>query len=196
MPDPTLNPEDRATLLRTARRAIERGVTQHRPLRPSPLDYPPPLREPRASFVTLHHAQRLRGCIGALRPTQPLVCDVAEHAHAAALRDPRFDPVTPDEIPGLRVQVSVLSPLHPIAFTSEADLLQQLVPRVDGVVIEEPSILPGFHGKKGTFLPSVWQTFPDPREFLSQLKLKAGLPEDYWSTALRAYRYSVESVEE
>lgn len=149
--------------------------------------YPAALRRPAATFVTLKRTGELRGCIGGLTAKQALVLDVAENAAAAALRDPRFYPLTFDELVGLHIHISVLSALAPLTFSSEAELLAQLRPGVDGLLLEVGATY------RGTFLPSVWDTLRDPADFLVQLKRKAGLPGDYWSAELRVSRYTTES---
>jgi AmmeMemoRadiSam system protein A len=178
---------DLRALLEVARSSIESGLRTGRPLAPDPLSYPEPLRAVRASFVTLHRDAELRGCIGGLEPLRPLVADVAEHAFAAAFRDPRFAPLVEEELAGLAVSISVLSTLEPLAVASEDELLAWLRPGVDGLVLEA-------NGRRGTFLPAVWESLPDPRTFLRELKRKAGLAPDFWSEALRVRRYTVESV--
>ena len=112
----------------------------------------------------------------------PLVEDVARNAGNAAFRDPRFDPVRPEEIPGLKLKLSVLSPPEPFPVESEDDLLAQIRPGVDGIILKEG-------GRRATFLPAVWDMVASPREFIGQLKRKAGLPEDYWSDRMEVFRY-------
>lgn len=170
-------------LLDIARRSIEEG----RSLEIDPSDYPKPLRAIRSSFVTLRLDGELRGCIGSLQADRPLVADVASSAFKAAYEDPRFSPVTPEERGRLELHVSVLSPAEPISFTSEEDLLAQLRPGVDGLVLEES-------GLRATFLPDVWQSLPQPRDFLARLKEKAGLPATYWSPRIRVSRYTTRSI--
>jgi AmmeMemoRadiSam system protein A len=150
-------------------------------------DYAAPLRERRASFVTLHVDARLRGCIGTLEARRRLVEDVADNAWRAAFRDPRFPALTWPEYERLKIHIALLSPPEPMQFASEEELLAQLRPRVDGLILEE-----GHY--RGTFLPSVWEQLPEPREFLRQLKRKAGLPSDYWSERIRVQRYTTESI--
>ena len=188
-PRPAAGGADARRLLDVARASIRSGLERGRPLRPDPLAYPAPLRELRASFVTLHLEAELRGCVGGLEPVRPLVTDVAEHAFAAAFRDPRFPPLAAAELAQLDVHVSVLSLLEPLAFASEEDLLAKLRPGVDGLLLEAG-------GRRGTFLPAVWEQLPEPREFLRHLKRKAGLAPDFWSDALEVRRYTVESVGE
>lgn len=148
--------------------------------------YPAALQAERASFVTLTIDHQLRGCIGVLEAIRSLVVDVAANAFAAAFEDRRFAPLAAGEYPRLTIHISVLSPPAAMSFVSEADLLRQLRPMADGLVLEE-------QGYRGTFLPSVWETLPEPREFLRHLKRKAGLPEDYWTASLRVSRYTTES---
>lgn len=175
-------------LLDVAKASIEHGLAHRSPLTVNPLDYPPPLREVRASFVTLTIHHQLRGCIGTLTAIRPLISDVAYHAHAAAFSDPRFAPLQHSELRHLEIHISVLSLPAPLHFTSEADLLHQLRPGIDGLILKDgPHI--------GTFLPSVWESLPNPRDFLQHLKQKAGLSPTYWSNTLTIQRYTTESIE-
>ena len=183
--DHTLSPADRATLLDVARASIQHGLRHRQALAVNPGDYPETLRPLRATFVTLEIGGQLRGCIGALTAYQPLVQDVAAHAYAAAFEDPRFAELRPDELPKLEIFISVLSPPEPMQFSSEEDLLKQVRPGVDGLILE-------FHHYRATFLPAVWESLPDPYVFLAQLKHKAGLPLDFWSPELRVERYTTE----
>ncbi len=182
----SLKPEARAALLAVARDSIRQGLTTGHPLSVALSEYALEMREPRASFVTIDMEQRLRGCIGHLQAVQPLVEDVAENAFAAAFRDPRFAPLKAEEFPLLAIHISVLSPAEPIAFSSEADLIAKLRPGIDGLILEDGTA-------RGTFLPSVWDSLPDPRDFLAQLKRKAGLPASHWSPDLKISRYRTES---
>jgi uncharacterized protein len=142
------------------------------------------LRGSGACFITLMQQNRLRGCIGTLRAHRALVEDVHHNAIAAAFRDPRFTPVTLTELEAISVEVSVLSPMAPLAFRSERDVLDLLRPGVDGLVFEY-----GRH--ESTFLPQVWERFTDPAEFMAHLKYKAGLPPDFWDGEVKLHRYTV-----
>ena len=184
--DFAFSPADRGALLNLARASIRAGLEGGEP-RVRATDYPAGLQAPRASFVTLNVAAQLRGCIGTLEAHQPLVLDVAQNAFAAAFRDPRFPALGRDEFARIEIHISILSVPEPVAFASEADLLARLRPGVDGLIIEE-----GY--RRGTFLPAVWESLPEPGEFLRQLKRKAGLPADYWSAGIRIRRYTVESI--
>ena len=189
MPSPepqTLDADTRSFLLDLARRSIAHGLEQGRPLAPDPGDCDGRLHEPRATFVTLHEGGRLRGCIGHLEPILPRVRDVADNAFAAAFRDPRFPPVALPELPLLSIEISVLTPATPLAFSSEADLIARIEPGRDGLILAA-------RGVRGTFLPSVWESLPKPGDFLRHLKMKAGLPPDYWSDDVRVWHYRTES---
>ncbi len=149
----------------------------------------PWLDEYGACFVTLTRDGELRGCIGTLEAHRPLRLDVRENAAMAAFRDPRFLPLSREELEAVRVEVSLLSPTAAIAAASEAEVLDQLRPHVDGVVFE-------FAQYRSTFLPQVWEQLPEPAEFMAQLKRKAGLAMDFWSDAVRLSRYTVSKWKE
>ncbi len=176
---------EREALVALARASIEKGLCGQEP-RVEALEHPERLRPPGASFVTLYIEGALRGCIGTLVAYRPLVADIADNAWNAAFRDPRFPVLTWPEFRRLDIHLSLLSAPEPISVSSEQELLAELRPGVDGLVIEEGS-------KRGTFLPSVWQQLSEPVEFLRQLKRKAGLPVDYWSSGMRVSRYTVVS---
>ena len=142
------------------------------------------LREPAATFVTLRWHGHLQGCIGSIEPRRSLLDDIKHNAVAAALHDPRAAHLDLDQVGELDVEVSLLSPLQPIHFTSEEDALAQLRPGVDGVVI-------AYGGDRATFLPQVWSSLPDKVEFMRQLKRKAGLPGHFWHPSLKVYRFTV-----
>lgn len=175
-------------LLDLARASIRHGLQEGRPLTVTLEGLAAELVVPRASFVTLAKGGRLRGCIGSLEAWRPLVVDVAENAFAAAFRDPRFPPVRADEADDLEIHLSLLTPAIAMTFSSEADLLAQLRPGVDGLILQEGPY-------RSTFLSSVWAELATPQLFLAQLKRKAGLPADYWSPSVRILRYTTEMVE-
>ncbi len=181
-----MTPENRRLLLDLARRSIAHGLDQGGPLPIDPADYPEPLCARLAAFVTLNLGGKLRGCIGHLEAVEPLVRDVADNAYAAAFRDPRFAPLAHRELPDLEIHISVLTPPEPMSFTSEADLLAQIRPGIDGLILTDGQA-------RGTFLPSVWESLPKARDFLNQLKRKAGLPTNHWSDRVQVARYTTES---
>ncbi len=176
-------------MLALARASIACGLQHDHPLAVTVTDYEAPLQSVRCCFVTLHKQGELRGCIGALGASRPLVTDIAEHAYGAAFQDPRFPPLQKEELALLTISISILSPRQELLFSSEAELLAQLTPFRDGIVLEDGN-------RRATFLPEVWQQLPDKQDFWQQLKRKAGLSPDHWSQALRAFRYSTEAFSE
>lgn len=149
----------------------------------------PALASPAATFVTLTQNGALRGCIGSLEAYRPLAQDVAENAIAAAFRDPRFSPLGDDELERTRIEVSLLEKPEPLDFKDEADALAQLRPGLDGLILT--------HGnRRATFLPQVWESLAEPQRFLSQLKLKAGLPAYFWDEDIALARYGVQKWKE
>lgn len=178
--------EEIRSLLEVAGRSIDYGLERQSPLPVDPAGYPEKLRAIRATFVTLTIDRQLRGCIGVLEARHPLVVDVANNAYSAAFNDPRFPPLSASERKRLDIKISVLTPPEPLAVASEADLLERIRPYRDGLILEE-----GYH--RGTFLPAVWESLPEPSDFVRHLKQKAGLSPDYWSDAIRISRY--EAVE-
>ena len=172
-------------LLDTARASIQEGLECGQPLAVNA--YPEsPFATPGACFVTLKTGDQLRGCIGSLEAHRPLIIDVAENAYAAAFQDPRFAPLTRSELDNLNLSLSILTPAESMTFGSQEDLLGQLRPGIDGLILQAGA-------RRGTFLPSVWESLPQADRFLSHLKLKAGLPEDYWSDGVQVWRYRTES---
>ena len=150
---------------------------------------PAVLQQEGASFVTLHLNGQLRGCIGSLVARRPLAEDVRDNALAAAFHDFRFPPLTAPEFGDIDISVSVLGGAESLPVDSEADAVQQLIPGLDGVILD-------FQGRRGTFLPQVWQQLPHAGEFLTQLKRKAGLPPDFWHPDIRLSRYRVQEYAE
>ena len=142
------------------------------------------ITQPGATFITLTHEGRLRGCIGSLSRQRTLAEDVLANAEAAAFRDPRFAPLTAAEWPQTQTEVSLLSGAKPIRFGDEDELLDAITPFEDGLILEA-------EGRRGTFLPQVWEQIPDKREFLAHLKQKAGLPAGTRITRCRVLRYRV-----
>jgi hypothetical protein len=188
-PDPVaVAPDLGAALLSRARNTIRRalGLPADEAEPPNPA-----LSQPGATFVTLHDTRgALRGCIGSLEAWRTLDEDLRHNAEAAALRDPRFKPLTRSEWEaGLQVEVSLLEAPQPLpAFRSQAQALALLNPGQDGLIFE-------WRGHRATFLPQVWAQLPTPAAFMAALKHKAGLAADFWADDVRLSRYRVRSFE-
>ena len=170
-------------LLRLARRTIADACRRGLPPEVEPRSYPPAFMEQRATFVTLQKHDDLRGCIGSLQPRRSLVEDVVHNAFAAAFRDFRFQPVAETELNDIHVEISILSPTEPMTVESEDDLLAQLRPGTDGLIIESGS-------RSATFLPQVWEQLADPKEFLNHLRRKAGMADNEWPDDMKCLRYT------
>lgn len=175
--------EHKTLLLQIARDAISKWLDGEKSS--SVENMPNELMVERATFVTLEIDDQLRGCIGMLEACRPLAEDVAKNACAAAFNDPRFPSLSRAELDSLEIHISILSPPEEMTFSSEADLLAQIRPGVDGLILQE-----GTH--RGTFLPSVWEELPQKEQFLAHLKFKAGLSGVYWSNTLQVFRYTTE----
>ncbi|HSR20221.1 MAG TPA: AmmeMemoRadiSam system protein A [Anaerolineales bacterium] len=189
MNDPLTN-DEKQVLLKLAREALEGCVRSGALPRLDLERLPARLRETGASFVTLTKDGQLRGCIGALEPSQPLAADVYEHAAAAALDDPRFEPVGPDELPKIEIEISRLTTPQDLDYADPLDLLQKLRPGLDGVVLRD-------RGRRATFLPQVWDKIPDKAAFLDQLCAKMGVTPDAWRTRhMQVQTYRVEEFHE
>ncbi|MBS1200528.1 MAG: amrA [Proteobacteria bacterium] len=175
-------------LLPLARRSIVEGLGR-RAAAPVPAGppLPPPLMEPAATFVTLRRLGQLRGCRGLLEPIRPLAWDVWHNAWASAFDDPRFPPLAASELEDLEIGISILSALERVRADTESALLGSIEPGRHGLVI-------ALGPRRATFLPQVWGSLPDPGRFLGELKSKAGLPRDFWSPQMEAWRYTTRSV--
>jgi AmmeMemoRadiSam system protein B/AmmeMemoRadiSam system protein A len=148
----------------------------------------PWLRELRASFVSVKVDGALRGCVGTLEAHRPLVDDVAANARGAATMDARFAPLREREHDRMELEVSVLSRPRRIAFEEHGELISQLVPGEDGLLLEHGE---GEKMRRSTFLPQVWESLPDPEQFIQELKRKAGLAPETRTTACAVKRYRV-----
>ena len=181
---------DRAELLGIARRALEEGV-YGRPLARLNLEaLPKRLRENGACFVTLYCGDQLRGCVGSLEPRQPLAEEVRVQAVAAALQDYRFPRVKIEDLPGLKLSISILTGPRKLAYGCPEELLSRLQLGIDGLVLKD-----GF--RRATFLPQVWDKIPDKALFLSTLCQKMGASENLWRLKiLEVLTYQAEEIHE
>lgn len=189
-PASRLTQPERALLLELARRTLGEHCVSGRPPDVDPAALARPLRQPRACFVTLLKHGELRGCVGNLLPREALYLAVMHNACGAAFRDNRFAPVSPEEIPDLQIEISVLAEPQKVTFRSPEDLLGQLRPGVDGVILK-------VGGRTATFLPQVWEKVSGPVEFMDALAHKAMLPGSAWRAPTAVVlTYQVEHFEE
>ena len=169
-----LNKKEKKFLLDLARKSIKHYLEKGTKLDVKPSDVPTKrLTEDGACFVSLHINEELRGCIGSLEAHRPLVMDIIDNSLACAFGDPRFYPLTKDELSKVKISISVLTKPEPFLVKGPDDLLKKLVPGKHGLILEQGIA-------RATFLPVVWEQLPEKEEFLSHLSMKAGLSPDGW----------------
>ena len=162
-----LSEEGRRDLLILARRSLEAHFRGEPPPRLAS-DRAEMFGESRGLFVTLRKRGELRGCIGTLAPHGDLSRDIAEYALRAALEDPRFPPMSPEELPDCQIEISVLTPPEPISSPEEIEIGR------DGLILES-------RGRRGLLLPQVATEWGfDAEKFLSEVSRKAGLQPEAW----------------
>jgi len=175
-PEQEYSQEERELLLRIAHGSIE-AAAEKSEFHPGPVTTH--LQEPRGAFTTIHLHGQLHGCVGYILPTLPLYATVSETAASAAMNDPRFVPLTPQEAKQVKVEISVLSKPFPIR-------AEQVQPGVHGLIISDGR-------RRGLLLPQVapehgW----DAEQFLSHTCLKARLPADAWRKGARVEAFTAE----
>ncbi|MBN2546950.1 MAG: AmmeMemoRadiSam system protein A [Spirochaetes bacterium] len=186
----TINTKDQEFLLKLARNTIIKKTVKNSLTKDEINSLSGVLKEKRGCFVTLNKHGDLRGCIGYILPIQPLYQAVIDNAYNAAFSDPRFNPVTKDEIDDIHIEISVLTIPEKLNYKDKDDLLNKLKPDIDGVILKL-----GY--RSSTFLPQVWEQLPSKEEFLSHLCMKAGLSFDEWQKGkLEIEIYKVEAFEE
>lgn len=169
-------------LLNIARISLKQAIKDKKTYSPSRRSYPEDIFNRGASFVTLEKNGELRGCIGSVLPTISIAQDVSDNAYAAALSDKRFPPVSAEELPLIKLKISLLSNFYEIKYQNERDLLSKIKEQQDGVIIRDGN-------RQGVFLPSVWEQIPEKEEFFKQLKIKAGMNPNYWNNRIKVYRF-------
>jgi AmmeMemoRadiSam system protein A len=178
-----LSAADQELLFRVARDSIQarlKGETAVLPPAASPI-----LSQPRGVFVTLTLQNRLRGCIGYLEAAKPLLAAVQEMAAAAAFNDPRFPPLRQEELAGLELEISILTPMQTIKNIEEIQVGRH------GLYLEQGPY-------RGLLLPQVATQYGwDRLTFLKQTCVKAGLPPDAWENpATRISIFSADIIHE
>lgn len=184
-----LKPFEEPILIGLASESIKYGLKTHQAGHAMLTKLPPILHHRCATFVTLNKQHELRGCIGSLEVKYPVAEDVVRNAYASAFQDPRFKPLEADELNDISIEISLLSPLAPISYKTEEDLILQLRPGIDGVLIADNQY-------RGVFLPLVWNKIPDRMLFWQALKQKARMPLNYWSPNVKAWRFTTRIIEQ
>jgi len=169
----TIVEPDRNYLLSLSRRTLENCAKNL----PSPEvphgEITPGLLVTNHCFTTLRIGKALRGCIGSIVPNEKLYLRIIDSTESAATRDPRFNPVQPDEVENIHLKIAVLTKSEPLEHSGPDDLLEKLVPFRHGVILRQ-----GWNA--ATYLPQVWHYVADKEQFLSELCLKAHLPSHAW----------------
>lgn len=178
-----LNKIDEALIFDVIHKSIEQGLETGKAFKPDIKGISEKLHKNYAVFVTLKLKGQLRGCIGTTEAHMPLINAAAQYAHAAAFSDPRFKPLTNDEYKNIEISLSILTPAVHFDFDDEQDLINKLRPEVDGLIISK-------NNARATFLPVVWESLKDPKQFVSELKRKAGIPAS--ESPEEAWRYTAE----
>jgi len=181
-----LDASERAELLRLAREQLVAAAAGGGMIEVDETTLPPRLLRPESAFVTLSSDGALRGCmIDDFAAHEPLYRNVLRNTVLVANGDDRFPAVVPEEIDDIRIAISVLTPPEVLEFADPDGLIAKLEPGIDGVILTVDDAT-------STYLPEVWETFPDPVDFLSHLSEKAGLAADRWREApypaIKTYR--------
>ena len=184
-----INAGERRQLLKIARQSIETGLENGQALRLKGTDFDGLLAATLGAFVTLTQGDSLRGCMGALQSADPLAQTTAACAFNAAFKDPRFTQLDAGEAKDIRIEISILSEMETLSVSDRDNLLRQLQPGIDGLLMEDGQY-------RSTFLPKVWEKIDSPTDFLRHLMTKAGLPGDYWSQTIQFSRYHTVSFAE
>lgn len=150
-------------------------------------DIPPVFNQLGACFVTLEKQGNLRGCIGSIIAHRPLIDDLIKNAQNSAFSDSRFSPLEKDEFKDLSIEVSLLSEPEKMSFKDEQDLLEQIKPLVDGIIVKDGPY-------QAVYLPSVWEQLPEKETFLKSLKIKAGLAPQHFSNTFEGFRFTTEYI--
>lgn len=185
-----LSEEEGNFLIKLARESIESYIMRRKAM-DVPENTPESLKEYMGAFVTLNEKGLLRGCIGYFEPIKPLVNAVIEVAISAALNDPRFPPVTADELDDIKLEVSVLTKPELIEVNKPEEYMNKIKIGEDGLIIERDQY-------KGLLLPQVaveqeWNV----EEFLYNTCTKAGLTADCWIyNDVKIYKFNAQIFNE
>ncbi len=182
--------EQKKLILDIAKAAIKEAVLKKPVIKKEEIIKNNPwLLEKGAVFVTINEFNQLRGCIGSIIAHQSLIDDIIHNAKAAALNDPRFTPVTPQELDKLEIEVSILTPPKPLPYSNVEDLRQKIKPGIHGVILH-------YNGYQATYLPSVWEQIPNFDLFFSSLCQKAGMMPNCLSLHPQIYVYEAIKIKD
>ena len=185
-----LSSEQKRVILQIAKDAIKEAVLGVKLIDKEALIKKYPwLKQKGAVFVTINEFNNLRGCIGSIVAHQSLIDDIIHNAKAAALSDPRFKPLSKEELDKIEVEVSLLTPPKPLPYKDIEDLKRKVRVGVDGIILN-------YKGYQATYLPSVWEQLPNFELFFSSLCQKAGLPSNCLEYHPQIYRYEAIKIKD
>lgn len=174
-------------LLKIAKVSLNEAVITHKAFKPERENYDDILFNRGAAFINLYKNGELRGSSGALLPSEAVAFVVAQNTYMAALEDKNFTPISKEELPQIKISLSLLTGFERIVYNNEADLLKMIQVGSDGLVIRDGN-------RQGVFLPSEWKKYPKPQEFLNNLKIKTGMSPAYWSNRIKVYRFKAVEI--
>jgi AmmeMemoRadiSam system protein A len=149
----------------------------------------PILNEPLACFVTLYLEDELRGASGCVKPESSLLDTIIHHAKIAAFQDPRFTPLSTSEYLHVRIELSLLTPLHHLTYSTLSTLKEQITPMQDGVYVQHAQ-------KQSAFLPQVWQQLESFESFFTYLLKEIDLSPDALPADLQVYTFQIEKEQD
>lgn len=142
---------------------------------------------PRATFITLKKNGRLRGCIGSLVASRELYNDLVINAQKAAFQDPRFEPLSLEELDEITIEISLLSDAILQRYDTVEQLKNNVKIGVDGIILK-------YKDKQATFLPQVWEQINNFEDFFSQLSKKGGFDIGCLQDGALVYKYQVQKI--
>lgn len=179
---------ERQQMMSAVRETILHGINYGTMIEIEHKQFNDSLLVPGSAFVTLTMDGLLRGCVGSIETTEPLIDSLIYNAFNAAFDDPRFFPVSQDEFSLIDIELAIIGQRTPLACTSIKDLAIQLRPGIDGLIIIAEDSEPA------TFLPSVWNQLSNTDSFISALLIEAGQDHNTWNPTLRAERFEVTTL--
>jgi len=144
---------------------------------------------PIATFVTINKKNKLRGCIGSLVAHQELYNDLVINARKAAFNDPRFKPLEEKELEEIEIEISILTPMEKVEYSSIEDLKTKITPKIDGVFLM-------YNNRQSTYLPTVWEQIPDFETFFSSLIEKGQLEKNCLTKGAEVFKYQTNKIKE
>ncbi len=175
-------------LMKIAKLSLDSAVINKQIYKPSRADWDDSLFNKGVSYVILKDKEnKIKGMSGSTLSTQAIAFDVANNTYMAASGSKDYPPISQDELSDIKISINLLSGFEKLNYRNEVELLAKINQNVDGILLQDGN-------RQGIFLPQKWQEFPQKRDFLSQLKVSAGLSPSYWSNRIKVYRFRTVEV--